>query len=96
MNRRLFTIASVSASIAAISGCDSEPKPDHTATLLNNPAVHDAFRDLSESVEGLQNMVAEFDDENWREVVPRVKDATTGVENGLTELRRALGYPDAN
>jgi hypothetical protein len=94
MNRRQFALASLAT--AAVAGCDSEPEPDHTATLLNNPAVHNAFRDLSESVAGLENVIGEFDSENWRDVVPNVKDATTGIANGLAELKRALGYSDSN
>jgi len=95
MNRRRFAKLALAVPIA-LTGCESEPKPSHTATLLDNEAVRRAFQELEESIEGLEMRVGEFDTEDWREAVPDVKDATTGVRNGVDQLKRVLGYPVSN
>ena len=94
MNRRSFALLTISASLVGVAGCDGEPKPSHTVTLLDNPGVQEAMKELLESMEGLESIVDEFDSTNWRDVVPEVKDATTGVRNGIDGLRRVLGYTD--
>jgi hypothetical protein len=95
MNRRNFARIALAIPVV-LTGCKSEPKLSHTATLLDNEAVHEAFKELEESMEGLEMHVGEFDTENWHEVVPEVKDAATGLRNGIDQLKRVLGYPVSN
>jgi hypothetical protein len=96
MNRRQFALASLVSSVAAVSGCNSEPKPDALATLLNNPAVHKAFKDLEDSVNNLETHVGEFDTNNWREVVEDVRTDSSELSDGIEALKSALGYSDSN
>ena len=51
---------------------------------------------LISAVQDLENDVERFDGENWREVVPDIKTATTGVASAAMQLRTALGYSNAN
>jgi hypothetical protein len=56
-----------------MAGCDSESKPAATATLLNNEDVHRAIQGLDSQIGSLEADVEEFDNGDWRDVVPRVK-----------------------
>jgi hypothetical protein len=44
------------------------------------------------SLEELEESVEDFDNENWRDVVPRVRDGITELRNAVEELRIELGY----
>ncbi len=95
MNRRLFPIALAASCVTVAIGCESEPKPSTTATLLNNDDVQSAMRSLDYSIGGLESAVGGFDDDNWREVVPDVQTDTANVRDSYRRLRQALGYSDA-
>ena len=94
MNRREFALA-LTSSTALLAGCDSEPKPDHTATLLNNPEVHQAVQSIDDAIANLEGDVDDFDTENWREVVPNMKASTDEIREAFDQLKTALGYSDA-
>jgi hypothetical protein len=64
--------------------------------LLNNPAVHKAFKDLMDSVSNLESHVGDFDTDNWRDVVENIKTDSSGLSDGIEALKSALGYSDAN
>jgi hypothetical protein len=75
-----------------LGGCQREPTPSPTATLLNNKEVNTAMQTLTGAVEDLEGRIEEFETENWRDVVPEVKSASSEVANALAALRKALGY----
>jgi hypothetical protein len=85
MNRRAFTLGGVFVGASALVGCDSDPKPSHTATPLGNDKVHEAMTAVDGALANLEGDVGNFDTDNWREVVPEVK-------SGTEELRRALDF----
>jgi outer membrane murein-binding lipoprotein Lpp len=95
MNRRQFALASLASSVMVLAGCDTESKPDHLATLLNNPAVHEAFKTLEDASSSLESNVDAFDTDNWRDVVPNVKTDSADIADGIEALKRALGYSDS-
>lgn len=94
MTRRQFALTSLGCSVAVVLGCDTEPKPDPLATLLNNPAVREAFKSLEDAASSLESNVADFDTENWRDVVENIKKDSADVSDGIETLKRALGYSD--
>jgi hypothetical protein len=93
MDRRVFALAAAGASLAALSGCDSDPKPSHTATLLDNDKVHEAMTAVDGALANLEGDVENFDSDNWRDVVPEVKSGTEELRGALDSLKLALGYP---
>jgi len=93
MNRRKFA-ASLALSIPLI-GCDTEQKPSHTATLLNNSDVQEAIKSLAAAIDSLEGDTGRFDSENWREVVPDVETAATDVRDAFDRLRQALQVPNS-
>jgi hypothetical protein len=96
MNRRQFALSYLVSSVAVVAGCNSEPKPDALATLLNNPAVHEAFKNLENAISSLESHVDDFDSENWRDVVENVKSDSSNLSDGIEALKSALGYSDSN
>jgi len=95
-DRRALLIALTGVPLISLTSCNTEPKPSATATLFNGGEVHEAMKFLLAVVGDLQNDVAGFDTENWRDVVPNVKAATAEVANAVAKLRTALGYSDSN
>jgi hypothetical protein len=93
MNRRQFAASLPLAGL--LIGCDTDQKPSHTATLLDNSEVQDAMKSLDSAIGDLEGAVSNFDDENWREVAPDVETATTDVRVAFDSLRRALGVHDS-
>lgn len=89
MNRRQFARVALSAS-ALLVGCDTEQKPSHTATLLNNSEVQDALKSLASAIDSLVGDVGNFDTQNWKEVVPEVTSSAEEVSGAFERLRRAL------
>jgi hypothetical protein len=90
MNRRQFALLLPAA--ALLAGCDTDQKPDHAATLLNNSGVQNALKALSDAIEGLESDdVGGFEGENWREVVPDVESPSSEVRDALEKLRQELG-----
>jgi len=53
------------------------------------------MKSLDSAIGDLEGDVSNFDDENWREVVPDVETATTDVRDAFDSLRRALGVHDS-
>ena len=93
INRRTFSVAAASLALLPLAGCDSEPKPSSTATLLNNEKVHAAILEIDGAISSLEEDVERFDSDEWREVVPEVKSSTEELRSALDSLRTALGYP---
>ncbi|HEV2494514.1 MAG TPA: hypothetical protein VG204_15740 [Terriglobia bacterium] len=94
MNRRIFGIATAATLVLAATGCEEEPKPNPTATLFNQEKVHEAMKQLGDSLEGLESSVEEFDTTNWREVVPKVREDAEELRDAFDSLRAELGYKD--
>jgi hypothetical protein len=90
MNRRDFALTAFS-STALLLGCDTEQKPSHTATLLNNSGVQEALKSVEDAISSLESNVDGFDNENWRDVVPEVKSAADDVRSAFELLRHQLG-----
>jgi hypothetical protein len=78
--------------MALVFGCDSESKPATTATLLNNEDVHRAIQGLDSQIGNLEADVEEFDNGDWRDIVPRVKEGAESIRGALDDLKKALGY----
>jgi hypothetical protein len=91
MKRAIFVPALLALLIGMVA-CNSEPRPDATATLVNNEEVHRAFLALESAASELDGSIAQFDSENWRDVVPQVRGAAGDVESASAQLRKALGY----
>lgn len=94
MNRRNFTLALLSSAVV-VAGCDTDQKPSHTATALNNGEVQRALQNLGAAIGTLQNEAAQFDDEDWKDVVPEVQGAAENVHGAFNALRQALGVSDS-
>jgi hypothetical protein len=60
MNRRQFAISALSASTVFI-GCDTDQKPSHAATLLNNGEVQEALKSFADAIDNLAGDVGDFD-----------------------------------
>ena len=54
MNRRAFALAAVGVFVATLAGCDSDPKPSHTATMLDNDKVHQAMTAVDDALSNLE------------------------------------------
>jgi hypothetical protein len=80
------------AGLTLIASCDSEPKPASTATLFNKEEVHGAIQELDSQIGALEEDAEDFDSENWRDVVPRIKEGAESVRGALETLKKALGY----
>jgi outer membrane murein-binding lipoprotein Lpp len=80
------------AGLALVAGCDSEPKPASTATLFNKEEVHQAIQELDSQIGALEEDAEAFASENWRDVVPRIKEHAESVRGALDNLKKALGY----
>ncbi len=93
MNRRKFSLALVS-SVVFVSGCDNDQKPSRTATALNNGEVQRALQTLSSAIGTLENATAQFENEDWKDVVPEVQGAASDVQSAFSGLRQALGVSD--
>jgi hypothetical protein len=93
MNRRHFAL--MLPAVSLLAGCDTDQKPDHAATLLNNSGVQDALKALSDAINGLESDVGRFEGENWKEVVPDVESASTEIRDAFDKLRQELGVQDS-
>ena len=89
---RVLAAVTCVAGLALMSGCDSEPKPASTATLLNKEEVHRAIQELDSQIGALEEDAEDFDSESWRDVVPRIKEGAESVRGALDDLKKALGY----
>ena len=94
MNRRTFSLALLSSAVIA-SGCDNDQKPSRTATALNNGEVQRALRTLSSAIGTLENATVQFENEDWKDVVPEVQGAAADVQSAFNSLRQALGVSDS-
>lgn len=93
MDRRRLALMLPAAVLLA--GCDTDQKPDHAATLLNNSGVQDAVKALSDAIDGLESEVGRFENENWKEVVPSVESASSEVRDAFDKLRQELGIQNS-
>lgn len=91
MNRRRFAVAAL-ASVACLTGCDTDQKPSATATLLSNGEVQDALKSLNSAIGSLDSAVGGFDNgDDWKEVVPQVRSAADNVQSAFGKVQEALG-----
>jgi hypothetical protein len=82
------------AILVASVGCDKESRPAATASLTNNDEIHNAMQTLIDAASSLQSDVADFDTEDWKEVVPNVRTAASDIETAVLSLKIALGYSE--
>lgn len=91
--RKLIMLACTIIPSAMLGGCDSDPKPSHTATLTNNSAVDSAMSTLDDMVGDLEQDSEAFGDgSNWQEVVDDLQDHVEQLRGTLDDLRTALQY----
>jgi hypothetical protein len=89
-DRRSILTALVGCMMAGSTSCDSESR----STSSDKDVLKSAITTLTGAVDHLQYTVGEFDNDNWREVVPDVRAATVGIVNALIQVRRILNYND--
>ena len=92
MKRREFTLLTGASFLIGVAGCNEESKPSPTATLFNNDKVNKAVKELIEFVALLDEDIAKFESDDWRDVVPQVRNDTDAIADAVSELRKALGY----
>lgn len=68
-----------------LAGCDSGNPP------VDNQKLKDALSSLDSAIGGLESNVEDFNTDNWREVVPEVETAATGVRGAFDNLKQAFG-----
>ncbi len=94
MDRRHFSLVVLSSSIAAAMGCNSQAKQSHHAiTPIDAPNIHEAMKELEESMEGLEYRMKEIGVAHASSASYDIQNATVGVRNGLNQLKRILGEP---
>jgi hypothetical protein len=54
--------------------------------------VHTAIGELDSQIGSLEEDADAFDSENWRDVVPRIKEGAESVRGALDNLKKVLGY----
>lgn len=96
MNRRQFARVVLASSTLTVIGCDTDQKPATTATLFNNSGVQEALKTIEDAISSLESNVENFDVENWREVVPEVKNSTDEVRDAFERLRSELQVANSN
>ena len=87
--RRSILLGIATLGATALSACTpkEEAKPDAVSTLVNHDKVVNAMDELVSAVDELNQAIGAFDDDNWREVVPMVRDAASGVDSALSTLK---------
>lgn len=92
MNRRRFSILALFTPVIVITGCDSEPTPSPTACFFNNDDIAKAMKRLENGINELQSQVGSFSDDDWKDVVPEVQNASSSVWELFEEVKKSLGY----
>jgi hypothetical protein len=77
---------------AVLAGCDSDPKPSATASLTNNDAIHKAMKNLVDTFQNLDGDIGDFATDDWKDVVPQVRDGAVEVGDAIQQMKTALGY----
>ncbi len=93
MQRRQFTLLALPA--AVLAGCHAAPKPSLDATLLHNEKVREAVNELEQAMLSFEEEVGQTTAENWHQTLSDVQTATLRLRNGIDDLKRSLGYPEA-
>jgi ABC-type transporter Mla subunit MlaD len=86
----LFGIVTLGAMTLPACSPQDEAKPSATATLLNHDKIVQAVDSLSGAVDDLNASLGGFDDENWQDVVPKVKEAASNVDSALADLKNLM------
>jgi outer membrane murein-binding lipoprotein Lpp len=90
MNRRIF-IGSAAISLISLAGCDSKGRPAATATITNSEEIATGMTRLAAAISELDNSVGDFEDSNWKDVVPEVRNSSEMVRAAFGYLSKALG-----
>jgi hypothetical protein len=87
--RRTLLLGIATLGTVSLQACspDGDAKPSAAATLVNHDKIAKAMADLNAAVDGLNQAISGFDDDNWRDVVPTVRQAATDVDSAVTTLR---------
>lgn len=89
MNRRQFTLAT--SALMLLSGCDTAQKPAAMATLTNSEEIQACMKRLADAISELEASTSDFDDSNWKDVVPEVRNSAEMVQMAFGYLQKALG-----
>lgn len=92
MKRRQFVAIAPLAAAVCLVGCDDTPKPSSTASLTNSDQIKSAVDELDSLAGTLEEDAENFDGNNWREVVPDVKEHIESLRGAVDNLMQALGY----
>ena len=84
MNRRQFAASGLIATGVLLAGCEpARQRP--SAELKSDLEV------LDSAIGTLESKIGDFDQENWKDVVPEVKSAAAEVRSAFYKIREALG-----
>lgn len=101
MIRRAFVLTFCSA----LAGC-TEPQPTREALLIEVESLREQLADSREQLEEasygvaraqaavseMSDAVSSLDNTDWRDVVPRVRDASEELEAAVTDAEQSLDY----
>ena len=91
MDRRaILRLAPPTLLLSAMIGCDSD-SPSRTACLFKNQSIKEAMDELEGTIDNIESRCGDFHDENWRDVVPDVKDLVDELVAKFVDLREILG-----
>ena len=79
-------IAGVALGSCALTSSNTQPQNQSTVSAAvtdNEVSVYETCDEVAGAISDLQDAIAEFDYENWREVVPKVKEAADDLEAAL-------------
>jgi hypothetical protein len=94
-SRRALVLTVATTALAALAACSKDEGPNVRATSNNFEKVKSKVGDLESAVESLMQAIGRFDDDNWREVVPDVRNAASEVESVLADLKEAMTGNDS-
>jgi hypothetical protein len=83
----LLGIATLGAMTLPACSPPEDAKPSAVATFANHDKIVQAMDELAGAVDKLDQAIGGFDDDNWRDVVPSVREAAGSVESALANLK---------
>lgn len=89
--RRWFSLCSVLALIFLFSGCDDNSTAKKLSEAHSSAEQLQAQIDeLKGKIDDLQNEVDRFDDNNWKDVVPAIRDKVSDIQGDSEGISAAI------
>lgn len=86
LSRRALSSVMVTSALLALTGCESKQTAGEDVG-----AVDDALAALGSAIDQLSASVSNFNDDDWKDVVPNVQAGATDVVDAFERLRKAMG-----